>query len=172
MMLTCVDLRERFGTRYRARKEADGATWYDTPEAERVWLLELPCRYGFVYPHGAEMLAAVVTGRYARQQVAALPCIVSRRGDEELVVTFRVDDAETVLAILKPRRRRQVSPEQREQLRAMGFGGRLRHAESAPAEPEATQGAKTGNIFSTEPTDAGNRPEAYLVVHGDEEAPA
>jgi hypothetical protein len=125
---TCIDLRERFGTRYRVRQEADGVTWYETPESERVWLLELPCRYGVVYPHGGEMLAAVVTGRYARQQVAALPCIVSRRGDEELVVTFHVNDTEAVLAIMKPRRRRQVSPEQREQLRAIGRGTRFHGA--------------------------------------------
>jgi hypothetical protein len=59
MLMTpaCIDLRERFGTRYRVRKEADGATWYDTPEPERVWLFEVPCRSGVVYPHGGEILA-------------------------------------------------------------------------------------------------------------------
>src|ERR1700686_2649258 len=58
---TCVDLKARFGERYRIRKEADGVTWYATPETERLWLLELRCRYGVVYPHGGDLLGAVVT---------------------------------------------------------------------------------------------------------------
>lgn len=117
--MTCVDLRERFGRRYRVRREADRVTWFETPEAERVWLLEIPCRYGVAYPRGGDLLAAVVTGRYARQQVAALPCIRSRRGDAELVVTFHVDDAEPVLTILRPWLRRQVSAAERERLAAL-----------------------------------------------------
>mgnify|MGYP001461173290 CR=1 FL=1 len=104
MTPTCIDLRERFGTRYRVRKEADGATWHETPEAERPWLLELPCRFGVIYPHGGEILAATVTSRRIGHRVAALPCIRSSRGDTERVVTFHVDDAEAVFALMKPYR--------------------------------------------------------------------
>jgi len=167
MTPVCIDLYERFGTRYRLRREADGVTWFETAEAERVWLLELPCRYGVVYPHGGDLLAAVVTGRDARRQVAALPCVLSRRGDTELVVTFHVDDAEAVLAVLKPYRRRQVTSEERERLCAMGCGTRFHGAESAPAEPGATQGARTSTC-STEPPDAGNLARTALG----EEAPS
>jgi hypothetical protein len=58
-----------------------------------MWLLELPCRYGVVYPHGGELLAAAITSRRMGHRVAALPYIRSSRGDEERVVTFYVDDA-------------------------------------------------------------------------------
>ena len=104
MTPTCVDLHAIFGARYRIRREADGVTWYATLESERVWLLEIPCRYGVVYPHGGELLAAAVTSRRMGHRVAALPCIRSSRGDEERVVTFPVDEAEAVLALLRPYR--------------------------------------------------------------------
>lgn len=67
-----------------------------------MWLLEMPCRYGVVYPNGDNVLAAAVTSRRIGRKLAALPCMVSSRGDEECVVTFHVDDAEMVLAVLRP----------------------------------------------------------------------
>ncbi len=42
-MTSCVDLAAVIGTRDRLRKEADGASWFETPEDERPWLLELAC---------------------------------------------------------------------------------------------------------------------------------
>jgi len=154
-MPECLDLRTRFGDRYRLRKEADGATWYATPEAERPWLLELPCRYGVVYPQGGEILAAVVTGRLARDRVAALPCIRSRRGDAELVVTFHVDAAEAVLAILKPRRRRQVSDTEWARLRAIGF----QHSEDDSRGVSIDAATQSGPGAPPDAADAGNLPE-------------
>jgi len=56
-------------------------------------------------------------------------------------------DAEQVLALLKPYRRRQVTPEQRERLRAMGRVTRFHGAASALAEPGATQGARTSKLL-------------------------
>lgn len=109
----CVDLDARFGRRYHLGREAEGVTWTSTPEAERIWLLEIPCKYGTVYPHGGEILAAVVRGGRIQSKVLAVPGILSRRGDLELVVTFHVDHADAVLAILRPRRRPQRSPEDR-----------------------------------------------------------
>jgi len=166
MTPVCIDLQERFGARYRLRREADGATWYDTPEDERVWLLELPCRYGVIYPHGGEILAAVVTGRYARQQVAALPCIRSRRGDAELVITFSVEDAEQVLAILKPRRRRQLSPEDRArkatQLARINQERRIATSKAGGNGPRSDAGGENAKRCVPKPSDAGNGPDAAL----------
>jgi hypothetical protein len=116
----CVDLQALYGTRLKLRREADGVTWSTTPEPERIWLLEIPCKHGVVYPTGGDGLAAVVTGRRIGHQIAALPGIRSSRGDIERVVTFGIDDAEPVLALLKPHRRRQISPGERERLVALG----------------------------------------------------
>jgi len=125
--MTCIDLQQRFGRRYRIGWEAGGATRFQWPEAERLWLMELRCRYGMVYPHGGEILAAVGRGPRTCAKLRALPCVLSARGDLETVVTFHVDHIEQVLAILKPYRRRQVSEAEKERLTAMGerfrFGG-------------------------------------------------
>jgi hypothetical protein len=115
-----IDLRAHFGDRYRVCWEANGTTRSAWPEAERSWLLELRCKYGIVYPQGGAILAATITSRQIGRRVAALSCIRTSRGDVERVVTFHLDDAELVLALLKPHRRRQVSPEERERLVALG----------------------------------------------------
>jgi len=99
-----------------------------------------PCKHGLVYPYGGDVLAAVVTGRQ-RHKVRRLPFLFSRRGDVELVVTFHVDDAEAVLALLRPYRRRQISAAERERLRAMSAETRVAGVQSAQRGEGATHGA-------------------------------
>jgi hypothetical protein len=124
---TCINLEERFGRRYRVSFEADGATRYQWPETERPWLMEIRGRHGMVYPKGGEILQAMTTHTRIAGKLRALPCVVSVRGDAETVVTFHVDDAPAVFQLLKPYRRRHVSPAERERLAALGsrfrFGG-------------------------------------------------
>jgi len=167
---TCVDLAARFGARYRLREEAAGVTWVETPEDERIWLWELPCRYGVVYPYGGDLLAAVATGR-VRQRVGRLPCIRSRRGDEELVVTFPVDDAEAVLTLLRPYRRRQVSAAERERLRAMGAETRFAGVQSAQRGEGATHGAHSALKAQPAVMGAGNPPETAASAAEDLDDP-
>jgi hypothetical protein len=135
----CVDLQALYGTRLKLRREADGVTWSTTPEPERIWLLEIPCKHGVVYPTGGNVLAAVVTGRRIGHQIAALPGIRSSRGDIERVVTFHIDDAEPVLALLKPHRRRQVSPEEQARLAAIGERHRFAGAQVPKTGLESTR---------------------------------
>ena len=161
----CVDLRAVFGDRFRIRKEADGETWGATPEAERVWLLELPCKYGVVYPQGGDILAATITSRRIGNMVAALPCIRTSRGDIERVVTFRVDDAEPVLALLRPYRAHVMTEARRLALAAAqarsplcltrdGDGSRGREAETGVRIDAA---AETDLGRTLDLPDAGNR---------------
>lgn len=128
-MTTCLDLHVLYGDRFKLRLEADGTTLDATPESESDWLLELPCRYGVVSPHGGDILAATITGRRIGQQVARLPCILSSRGDAERVVLFHVNDAEAVLGLLKPRRRRLISAEYQARLAAIGRSTRFTGAQ-------------------------------------------
>jgi hypothetical protein len=162
--MMCVDLQERFGRRYRVRREADGATWFETPESERTWLLEIPCRYGVVYPHGDDLLAAAVTSRRVGVRVRRLPCVLSMRGDEELLVTFDVDDAEQVLALLKPYRAHVMTEARRRALAAAqalsplrlgrdGDGARGREADNGVQIDAAAENEPTP---TPEPADAGN----------------
>jgi len=137
-----VDLEAVFGVRYKLRKEADGVTWFETSEQDRVWLLELLCKYGVVYPQGGDILAATITSRKIGKMVAALPCIRSSRGDIERVVTFHVDDADAVLELLRPSRRRQVSPEERDRLVAIGQRHRFAGAQVPKTRLESTQASE------------------------------
>ena len=108
-----IDLRARFGDRYRIRPEAGGTTWYETPKHERPWLLEVPCRYGIVYPQSGETLAASTDRPRIGAKLRALPGVLTARGDAEVVVPFHVDDADAVLRVLKPYRRRRLSEAER-----------------------------------------------------------
>jgi len=133
-MATCLDLRERFGRQYRLSWEADGATRTQWAPEDRPWLLQLSCRRGVIYPVGGEQLAAYTEQPRIGAQLRKLPCVVSARGDVEVTITFHVDQIDAVLEILKPRRRRHVSGEQRERLTA-----RLRGVRGA-RPPDETHG--------------------------------
>jgi Fe2+ transport system protein FeoA len=84
----------------------------------------VPGRYGHIFPHGGSLLAASVDGHpNVAGVLRRLPCCrIHQDGDfGELTVVFDVADFAKVARIIRPRRRRQVSPEQRERLRGMGF---------------------------------------------------
>jgi hypothetical protein len=119
--MDCVNLRQRFGRRYRIRWEGDGVTRYQWPEDERQWLMELRCKRGVISPWGGELLQAWTDKPRIGAQLRRLSCVIRACGDEEVVIRFHVDDLEQVLAVLKPYRRRQLSEAQKEQLRAVGF---------------------------------------------------
>ena len=125
MECTCINLKERFGQRFKVvYEESYHATHGHGARAEDPWLLIVPCRYGHIFPHGGNRLAASVDGF---QKVAGclrrLPCCrVHQDGDGgELTVVFDVADFAKVARIIRPRRRRQVSAHERDRLRGMGF---------------------------------------------------
>ncbi len=120
--MECVNLKDRFGRRFKVEYEE---SYYDERTKhtlEDPWLMIVPCRYGHIFPHGGSLLAASVDGH---PNVAGVLrrlrcCQVHQDGDfGELTVVFDVADFDKVAAIMKPRRRRQVSEEERERLRLM-----------------------------------------------------
>jgi hypothetical protein len=117
--MTCVNLQERFGQRYRVGWEADGSTRAQWPREEWPWLMELRCHHGKVYPWGGDLLEAVTDGSNIGAQLRRLPFVLATRGHEETVIRFHVDHLPEVLAVLKPYRRRQLSEAEKERLRAM-----------------------------------------------------
>jgi hypothetical protein len=131
----CIDLSARFAHRYQIQNE-------ESYQAERggdgrlcdPWLLTIPCRFGHIYPHGGNYLAAstFLRGPVAGR-LAALPCVcLVRDGDDGINVVFHVDDFDTVAAIMKPKRRRRLTAEQRvEQVE------RLRNYQFRPAAHDA-----------------------------------
>jgi hypothetical protein len=148
---TCINLQERFGKRYRVSLEANGASKHQWPKEDWPWLMELRCRYGRVYPKGGEILQATTDRPRIGAQLRALPCVLTTRGDAEIVVTVPVDHAPAVVALLRPYRRRQLSDAQRERLRVLsaahGFqrGGRQHNVQSDFPTLESTIGAPDGS---------------------------
>jgi hypothetical protein len=140
---TCVDLDAVYGDRFRLGWEADGATRNLWPREDWSWLRELRCRHGRVYPVGGDMLAAVTDRPRLGARLRRLPCVLTARGDLETVVTFRLADAGAVLALLRPYRRRRVTPAERARLAAIGDAskfGRRHGVQSGFAAVESING--------------------------------
>jgi hypothetical protein len=105
-MMTCIDLRDHFGNRYRTVYE--DSYWAERGDTARVHdpqLLTIPCKFGDVYPHGRELLGASTNrrGKIAKR-LAALPSVrVVQDGDDGINVVFHVSAFTEVAAILKPK---------------------------------------------------------------------
>ncbi len=120
-----VDLRKQLGRRYRVEhEESHRAEYGPHARVDDPWLMIIPCRYGHVFPHDCTTLAASVDGfpKVAGRLRRLACCQVHQDGDfGELTVLFEVADFPEVAKIMRPRRRRQLSPTERERLRAVGF---------------------------------------------------
>jgi hypothetical protein len=151
-MTTCIDLLARFGHRYRVayelppdlRTEAHG--W---PREQWPWLARIACRYGHVGAQGGDRLYAFTARPRIGAQLRALPFIERAQGDVEVRVVFHVDHLAEVLAILRPRTRRQVSAAERERLATVGSAALARHraggnVQSDLTAPETTQDVADG----------------------------
>jgi len=137
---TCINLKERFGRRYRVvYEESYYAQYGPNARVPDPWLMILPCKFGHIFPHGGDMLAASVDGHpNVAGLLRRLPrCQVWQDGDfGELTVTFDVADFDEVARIMRPRRRRQVTPEQKAELLARL--GRGKDGSQVPPESDPT----------------------------------
>jgi hypothetical protein len=108
-MITCVNLREPFGDRFRVLLEEPAASYADP------WCHTMPCRFGQIYPHGGDLLDFASNGRGSvAKRVAALPfTTVTQDGADGVNITFAFEHFDEVAAIVKPRRRRRLSDTQR-----------------------------------------------------------
>jgi hypothetical protein len=117
-MSNCIDLKSRFGRQYQIAYEesyeADRGRHARSPEP---WLVVIPCQFGHIYPQGGELLAASTNHRGpVANRLASLPCsALVQDGDDGVNVVFHVDDFAAVARVMKPKRRRALSPEKRAQ---------------------------------------------------------
>lgn len=83
---------------------------------ERLWLVQIPGKYGHVFVQGFAELGAYVQ-TYKNDRLERLLAIkgtrLLQRGDREASVAFRPKDLEAVAVVLGLRRRRQMSEEQK-----------------------------------------------------------
>jgi hypothetical protein len=114
--MDCVNVRERFGQRYRV--EYEESYYAERPEyrsAEEVWLQIIPCQRGHIYPHGGKMLAAATNGPgpIVKKLLAVPGAQMWQDGDDGANILFPVEQFEDVAKLMRARRRRRLSPEQR-----------------------------------------------------------
>jgi len=143
MITPCISLKDQFGRRYRIAYEASYLAEYGPgARTEDPWLMIIPCKYGVVLPWNVDALAASVDGHpnVAAKLRRLKCCHVVQDGDfGELTATFAVADLPKVAKIMRPRRRRKLSPDQLERLRAMGF------KKGAQAHGNVRHTARTGD---------------------------
>jgi hypothetical protein len=138
----CINLLECYGDVYRVAYDAA----YDPKGKHRAnrdrWYMVLPCRFGAVYPVGGDVLAAEVLHHPgAAKKLRAMKGVgVFNEGDDGVTVRFPAALFDRVAAVLRPRKRRRLSEEQRR-----ASAERLaRVRPKGPAEPEVPfPGAKS-----------------------------
>ena len=118
-MVTCINLKEQFGNRYKMRI---------TPGYEKFkrdpWNFEILCKFGVIYPHGDDQLGFVpfentsetpikVTRNAinrATEGVMGLPCLISREeSSDPKNLLFCLKDFRQIAKIVKPRRKKSMS---------------------------------------------------------------
>jgi len=114
----CVNLKERFGKRFKVRREESYEAENPKYRAEEeAWLQIIPCVGGEIYPHGGDTLAAYLRPGPRAESLKRLRCVrVKTLGSDGVTVLFDVADFDQVAGIMQPRKRAQpqLSPEQRE----------------------------------------------------------
>ena len=114
---TCINLKQHFGGRYRVQYEE--SYYVERPEFRAVggpWLTMIPCQNGHIFPWGGSTVAACTNtrGRVATKLKKTASCKVAQDGDDGVTVLFDVEDFEAVAEIMKPRKRRRLSEEQKQ----------------------------------------------------------
>jgi hypothetical protein len=133
---TCINLEKTYGDRYRIGHDEVAVTW---GERRDPWMMTIPCvgRGITIYPHGGTLLALECDRRpgIARQLAALLGVRVHQDGGMggEMTFLFDVSLFEHIAAIVKPRRRRRLSDEQRARLLVAGAEALSRYRENANA---------------------------------------
>jgi hypothetical protein len=143
-MSNCIDLKERFSDRYRvAYEDSYTAERGSGGRAHDPWLLTIPCKHGHIYPHGCEWLAASTDHRGPiANRLAAVPgARVVQDGDDGINVVFHVDDFDQVAEVIKPKRRRKLSPEHAAKLTRAGAAALDRHRNSNDAGSDRRRAA-------------------------------
>ena len=116
--MTPPDLRALYGARFQITfdEAAEGHSDRKDP-----WLMQILCqgRDLVIYPHGEGLLAVQCDRHpFVAKQLVALGLRLIQDGDHEKTFVFPIELFEKVAAIVKPRKRRVLTEQQREAIRA------------------------------------------------------
>lgn len=122
-----LNLRELFGETYRIGFEESYYAERTRHTIDDPWLQIIPGTYGHIYPHGGELLAVSThrRGRIAKKLIDLPGVVVVQSGDDGINATFPLSVFDDVASLIGARKRRNVSPEQRERLLSIGAAHRF-----------------------------------------------
>jgi hypothetical protein len=104
--VTCIDLREKLGHRYRISH--DPAAKFEPDGMNDPHYYVLPCKFGEIYPRGADQLALHCMGSKIRIKIKrAFPDIqvVGWTDDDEAVFVFPLSRFPEIAKLVKPKRK-------------------------------------------------------------------
>jgi hypothetical protein len=137
MTPSCINLLARFGAVYRIAFDPA----YDRRNIPRrcldPWAMVMPCHYGTIYPHGGDVLAIELDVHpVIARRLAALPGVtLYQDGHDEKTFHFPIDLFEQVAEIVRPKRRRTLTAEQKAKLAAANQATRFRGAGARKTAP-------------------------------------
>ena len=144
----CIDLKCHFSDQYRVEfEESYYADHGERARTEDPWLMVVLCQHGHIYPHSHSQLGAS-TDRCGKtsNRLKRLACTtVAQDGSDGVNVIFEVSDFEKVAKIMKPRRRRRQTPEQRQASIERLARYRFTPARQPGFEPSGTQQVMSGD---------------------------
>lgn len=130
----CINLRERFGKRYRITRDESGGKASRDP-----WYWIIPGKYGEIYAHGDDFLQVMVTSVRVANDMRGWPELTLHQDAEDAVTfIFRVGNLEKVATRIKARKRRQVSAEHMKNIGAATAYRAGKAPEDRPSRPELT----------------------------------
>jgi hypothetical protein len=128
---TCINLLERFGKDYRVTLDPAART---KAQKRDPWMMTIPCRGGVtIYPYGHDRLAVEVDGHpKLAKRLADIPGVtLYQDGDQEATLLFDVALFAQVAALVKPCRRRRLSPDAGRRFQLAGQATRFTAAVTA-----------------------------------------
>ena len=119
-----MDLKKMLGDRYVIRMDE---SWdAEKPENraefeannEKKWYYQIQGRYGMIYPYSESILGARVSRRIGKKALALLGSELQIFEDSIEAISFRTDlrNIKTILKLIKPERRHQISDQTRESM--------------------------------------------------------
>lgn len=95
-----------------------------SPRSDRPWLYQVAGRHGHVFVQAEKQLAVSCKSNRIKPRLLAVPgAKLIRDGDRECVLSFPTGQLNAVATIIKSRRRRVLTVEQRERLAVAGAKG-------------------------------------------------
>jgi hypothetical protein len=119
-MMQPIDLRHLADERgYRVT--LDPSSKIDRSYSERPWLVRIPGKHGFVSPHSETHLDVWCDARRLFDTLLRIPGTrIAQKGDAEIRVIFGPNRLDEVCEVIRARKKRTLTPEQRHELVAAG----------------------------------------------------